>query len=189
MCDVRAVVMQDPELSGSQPVPMAGEVFFLSRSGVSFSAKSGGTELKCSGTLFLSTLRIVVVAERSSSSSIWAAVGMERRANLSAFDMPLATLREEKFNQPIFGANNLTGTSPPLDGSGFNEDIKWCISFNNGGVGTFLPLYFRLLAEMRQRMTQEVAPNAPVHSNVEVQTMLQAAYVDPSDPTKLFVPQ
>uniref|UniRef100_A0A7S2I5W5 Uncharacterized protein n=1 Tax=Haptolina brevifila TaxID=156173 RepID=A0A7S2I5W5_9EUKA len=183
--------MQDPELANRQPVPMAGEFFFLSRDGISFSAKSGGTEVKCSGTLYLSTLRMVVVADQSShSSSIWAALGMANRANaVSGFDMPLATLYGEGFNQPIFGANNMTGTSPPLDGSGFVEDIKWCISFNNGGVGTFLPLFFRLLAEMRQRLSQDAPTNQSSHSPVEVQSMVNAAFVDPSDPTRLFVPQ
>eukprot|EP00965_Chrysotila_dentata_P245710 6206726-Pleurochrysis_carterae.AAC.2 len=43
---------------------------------------------------------------------------------MNAFDLPLATMRDEAFNQPIFGANNLTGTSAPLDGSSCHEDIK-----------------------------------------------------------------
>ena len=108
-----------------------------------------------------------------------------RRAGFHGFDMPLATLYDESFNQPIFWANNLTGASPPLEGSSFSADIKWTIYFNNGGVGTFLPFFFRLLQEMRQRLAQPAhAPSA-----LNIATMLvQAAYVDPSDPTRLFVP-
>ena len=54
----------------------------------------------------------------------------------AAFDIPLATLYKESFNQPIFGANNMTGLSPPLDLPEGADHWKWCISFRNGGVGS-----------------------------------------------------
>jgi hypothetical protein len=127
--------------------------------------------------MYLSTVRLVVVCDQGSS--------------FTGFDMPLATLKDEKFNQPIFGANNLTGANPPLGESGLDEQIKWCISFRNGGVGTFLPFFFRLLGEMRQRMAaqqqqQSSAEPVPV---VIAQSMVQQAFVDPSDPTKFYLPQ
>jgi len=170
--------MQNPQLSAGQPVPMANEMFVLSRSGISFSAKAGHTKVDSSGgTLFLSTLRMVFVSDRSETS----------------FDMPLATLLDEKFNQPIFGANNLTGASPPLDIAQESGNYKWCIKFNNGGVGTFLPFFFRLLQEMRMRLRQqEQASSAPVAQAQPIpqeiaQGLVQAAFVDPNDPTKFYV--
>lgn len=170
--------MQNPAITNGQPVPMEGEMFVLSRDGISFSAKSGSTKLESYGTLYLSTLRMVIVCDISNS-----------RTNFQGFDMPLATLSEEKFNQPIFGANNMTGSNPPLDGSGLTDSIKWCISFRNGGVGTFLPFFFRLLQEMRQRMSgQQQNTTSPVPAMV-AQTLVQGAFVDPSDPTRLYVPQ
>ena len=108
---------------------------------------------------------------------------------MQAFDLPLATMRNEKFNQPIFGANNMTGASPPLDLPEGSDNYKWCIKFNNGGVGTFLPFFFRLLQEMRARMQQATA--APVAEPVPqavAQGMMQQAFVDPNDPTKFYVP-
>jgi len=168
--------MQNPALSGrgQAPVPMNGELFVLSRSGVSFSAKSGSQKFDGSGDLYLSTLRLVFVNKGNGA--------------LDGFDIPMATLVEESFNQPIFGANNLTGSSPPLDGSGLAGTIKWKVSFNNGGVGTFLPLFFRLLNEMRQRMSQpQSVPQQP--SDAELSQILHAAYVDPNDPSKLYVSQ
>lgn len=120
-----------------------------------------------------------------------------------AFDLPLATLERESFNQPIFGANNLTGVSPPLPGSACDgADIHWCLSFQDGGVGTFLPIFFGLLAEMRSRLEAERsgAAGAAAGGSTEVPTafavavpetavaeVVRAAYVDPSDPTKLYV--
>lgn len=169
--------MQNPSLNGrgQHPVPMNGEMFVLSRSGISFSAKSGSQKFDGSGDLYLSTLRLVFVNKGS--------------AGIDGFDLPIATLVNESFNQPIFGANNLTGASPPLDGSGLPDTIKWKISFNNGGVGTFLPLFFRLLNEMRQRMSQPQTTTAPTLSDADAQQILHAAYVDPNDPSKLYVSQ
>jgi hypothetical protein len=170
--------MQNPQMNGSQPAPMANEVFVLARSGIHFTAKSGRTKAEGSGQLFLSTLRMVFVAEGSSGTS---------------FDMPLATLYSESFNQPIFGANNLTGKSPPLDLPEGSDHYKWCISFRNGGVGTFLPFFFRLLQEMRSRMQQAAQPQANATVQAEpipeaiAQGLVQAAFVDPSDPTKFYI--
>lgn len=162
--------MQNPQVQGGMPVAMENETFVLRRQGIAFSAKSGRVKVDGSGVLFLSTLRMVFVADKGQH-----------------FDMPLATLYEEKFNQPIFGANNLTGTSPPLDG--LPDNYTWCISFRNGGVGTFLPFFFRLLEEMRTRMQQASAPVAqaePIPDTV-AQGLVQAAYVDPSDPTTFYI--
>ena len=71
---------------------------------------------------------------------------------------------------------------------------KWCVSFRNGGVGTFLPFFFRLLQEMRNRMAQPPPGAAPVAQAQPVpqaiaQGLVQAAFVDPSDPTTFYVPQ
>jgi len=172
--------MQNPALvaPGHQPVPMNGELFVLSRSGISFSAKSGRTKFDGKGDLYLSTLRLVFVSRGSGS--------------LQGFDMPLATLQNESFNQPIFGANNLSGSSPPLEGTGLTETIKWALYFNNGGVGTFLPLFFRLIQDMRARMSpmQSAQPQEPRGlSETDTQQLMQAAFVDPNDPSKLYVSQ
>ena len=169
--------MQNPSLSGGAPVAMENECFVLSRSGIHFTAKSGRTKTDANGTLYLSTLRMVFVATDGATG----------------FDMPLATLYGEKFNQPIFGANNMTGKSPPLDLGEGADHYKWCISFRNGGVGTFLPFFFRLLQEMRQRMQQMAAPQQQTPAQAQpipqavVQGLVMSAFVDPNDPTKLYV--
>lgn len=161
---------------------MANEAFVLCRGGIHFSAKAGPrSKVDFYGTLYLSTLRMVVVNDKTG-------------AECTGFDMPLATLYKEAFNQPIFGANNMTGLSPPLDTPDGTDHWKWCISFRNGGVGTFLPFFFRLLQEMRRRMAeappqqaqaaQVVAQAVPVDV---AQGFMQQAFVDPSDPTKFYI--
>jgi hypothetical protein len=174
--------MENPALSSpnGEPVPMPGEFFVLSRHGISFSAKSGSWKGEGRGNLYLSTLRIVFVAQRGGSCE--------------SFDLPLGTMHNERFNQPIFGANNMTGTSEPLPG-GLTDEIKWTLTFKEGGVGTFLPLFFRLVQEMRRRMAQESQSQyehnftAPPVAQQVVQQIIGSAYVDPNDPTKLYVSQ
>ena len=51
------------------------------------------------GVLYLTNLRLVFVAAKEDGSG------------LRAFDLPLAYTRREKFNQPIFSCNNLSGTT------------------------------------------------------------------------------
>lgn len=101
----------------------------------------------------------------------------------------MATLTSESFNQPIFGANNLSGSSPPLEGTGLADTIHWTIYFNNGGVGTFLPLFFALLSEMRSRMAGPTPQPTDAFSADEAQQLVQSAYVDPNDPSKLYISQ
>lgn len=167
--------MQDPELigEGQQPVPMGDEVFILHRTGVTFSANASRETFTGNGDLYLSTLRLVFVCKGS--------------GNIGGFDLPLATLTEEQFNQPIFSANNLTGITAPLPQSGIADDIRWKLAFNNGGVNTFLHIFFRLLHEMRSQLQQQgTAPQPPVPHAVAEQ-ILHAAYIDPNDPTTLYV--
>jgi len=179
--------MENPALApdARTPAPIHNELFVLSRHGISFTAKSGSLKFEGRGNIYLSTLRIVFVNEK--------------RSSFQGFDLPLATMQRESFNQPIFGANNMTGESPALEASACQGDIKWCISFKEGGVGTFLPLFFRLLGEMRSLMAQQQQPAQPVASSAQgtpvvvpktvASTIVQAAYIDPNDPTQLYVSQ
>jgi len=87
------------------PVPFPGEAFLLRRDAVDCTLDSlescGLPGLPNSvsfqrGRLFLSTVRLVWVPASP--------VGP-----LAAFDLPLLYVRNERFHQPIFGANYLAG--------------------------------------------------------------------------------
>ena len=49
------------------------------------------------GELHVSTIRMVFINHKGGG-------------DMQAFDLPMANITEEKFNQPIFGANNISGT-------------------------------------------------------------------------------
>ena len=111
--------MENPQTSGGHPVPMAGEMFVLSRRGLAFTASSGSRKFQAGGQLFLSPLRIVFVArdlpsrgggfpradpsppraaqaEESSGSGLLGTLFGASKANVLAFDLPLATLERER---------------------------------------------------------------------------------------------
>ena len=96
------------------------------------------------GKLYVTTIRMVFVASNPDINS-----------DFCSFDIPLSNIRGEKFNQPIFGCNNLSGTCLPLPG--FNGSIGWIIAFKSGGVGRLLSVLQDLL--VRNRTGRPEAPD------------------------------
>lgn len=108
-----------------------------------------------------------------------------------AFELPLAYIRKDKFNQPIFACNNLSGKLsiavphpsdlgaiagtmassnagecwPAAPGGGPQGSLPphvFSLYFKEGGVGTFLPLYFRFVDIARDNLHQvQQRPSAP----------------------------
>ncbi|KAG8463945.1 hypothetical protein KFE25_000113 [Diacronema lutheri] len=155
------------------PVCMENERLVLRREGVELEATIDGAQHRLRGFAVLSNLRIVFVATDPSA--------------ISAVDLPLAHLRDESFNQPIFGCNNLTGVTAPIRGGSVRADIAWKLSFREGGVGTWLPWFFTVLKVMRTHM-EAVAVGQASDLPVPSARAMRQAYVDPADPTRLFLP-
>ncbi|KAG6422479.1 hypothetical protein SASPL_119051 [Salvia splendens] len=178
------------------PVPFINEMFVLGRDGVEFEidkipgffscftlcSTQGGT-VKSKGTIYLSNIRIVFVAKKP--------VG-----HLFAFDMPLLHVHGEKFHQPIFHCNNISGQVEPVvpdtEHMALYSTHSFKIPFKDGGCGTFVPLFFNLIGSVRQ-YNQHLAAQPRVDPLLAAQTpvdeMMRHAYVDPSDPTKIFLQQ
>lgn len=151
----------------------ANEVFLLSRGGISFTVQAKETgKFSGTGTLFLTSHSIFFVASK---------ITTQRGLQFISFRLPIENISEEKFNQPIFGANNLTGKCAPVV-VGSTSDFSFKFAFNNGGCGTFLPIFFMSMERGRQdsqRFAQEVTTNG----------IANGAFVDPNDPTVIFVQQ
>ncbi|KAK1259482.1 hypothetical protein QJS04_geneDACA021484 [Acorus gramineus] len=185
----------NPQLYGNgMPVAFVGEMFVLTRDGVEFEVDKipgfflQSWHVKVKGIVYLSNVRIVFVASK--------AVG-----NFVAFDMPLLYIRDEKFNQPIFFCNNLSGLVEPVvpedQPRALYSTHSFKILFKEGGCGTFIPLFLNLIASVRQ-YSQHFARSAPDFApcvdplqmvQTPVEEMMRQAYVDPSDPTKIFLQQ
>ncbi|KAF8010446.1 hypothetical protein BT93_J1164 [Corymbia citriodora subsp. variegata] len=171
------------------PVPFVNEMFVLAREGVEFEVDkipgSQGGRVKARGTIYLSNIRMVFVASKPVGS-------------LTAFDIPLLYVHGEKFNQPIFFCNNISGFVEPVvpddQHSSLFSTHTFKILFKEGGCGTFVPLFFNLISSVRQynqHVNSESAPRVDPLQAAEtpVDEMMRHAYVDPNDPTKIFLQQ
>merc|ERR1711904_107502 len=176
------------------PAPFAGEYFVLGRDGVQIevdNVRTSSGKWKADGYLFVSHVRMVFVAPKADSSG------------LQSFDFPLAYVSNEKFNQPIFGCNNPSVSCFSVaEGGGPNGAMpphKAKFYLKVGGCNTLLPLLFRLLEVTRieQRRAAAAAHQAQcpeVVNNVlpqvsEVHKIVNPAYIDPNDPTTIYVTQ
>ncbi|KAL8103788.1 UPF0664 stress-induced protein C29B12.11c [Apium graveolens] len=180
----------NPQLfPNGMPVPFMNEMFVLARDGVEFEIdKIPGTQgghVKVKGTIYLSNIRMVFVASKP--------VG-----NLYAFDMPLLYVHGEKFNQPIFHCNNISGSVEPVVPDNEHRALysthSFKILFKDGGCGTFVPLFFNLMTSVRRYSQQsnvgtETRVDPLQASQTPVDEMMRHAYVDPNDPTKIFLQQ
>ena len=170
--------MLNPALfNASQPMLIQGEHFLLSRRGMTCEISVPGLPtLKGSGELTLTTIRMVFIVSKK--------VALGDGMFFEAFDLPLTTLSAEKFNQPIFGANNLTGTVQPVVGGGLPGPAAFKLTFREGGCGTFLYFFLRALRELRggRSVLGGMASSGSLRTE-------SAAFVDPNDPTVIFVVQ
>ncbi|KAH0888064.1 hypothetical protein HID58_050493 [Brassica napus] len=181
----------NPQLMpNGMPVPFVNEMFVLVRDGVEFEVDKipggHGGHVKAKGVIYLSNIRMVFVATKPVE-------------NFVAFDMPLLYIHAEKFNQPIFHCNNISGQVEPVVPENEHRALysthSFKILFKEGGCGTFVPLFLNLISSVRQynRQMQQAAEAPRVDPLQAAQTpvdeMMRHAYVDPNDPTKIYLQQ
>lgn len=162
------------------PAVYQGEVVALRRDAIDIfldGVRTASGTWSIRGILYLTSLRLVFVANLADASG------------LKAFELPLSYLRRVKFNQPIFGANNLAGECwPAQPGGGPAGSLpphKFALYFKEGGVGTFLPLYYSFSEAAQSRQQQQQG----THSSANPINMVATAFVDPGDPSKLILTQ
>ncbi len=68
------------------------------------------------------------------------------------------------------------------------------MSFREGGIGTFFPLFYTLLDRARRAAAAAAAQPAPppqqrAASQQYVDQLVHKAFVDPSDPTRVYLAQ
>lgn len=135
------------EIHGNRPKVFSSRLRI--RDNVDFEASLLGEDgrvcmkLSKNGKLYVTTIRMVFVGSNPDVNS-----------DFCSFDIPLSNVRDEKFNQPIFGCNNLSGSCLPLPG--FNGSISWVLAFKSGGVGRLLSVLQDLL--VRNRTGRPEAP-------------------------------
>lgn len=167
------------------PAPFPLEYFALRRPGVTFEidgvmVRNG--KWSTPGVVYMSNLRLVFIADKTDESG------------LTAFDIPLVYIRTHKLNQPIFGCNNLAGEVwPAVPGGGPDGSLpphSFKFLFREGGIGTFYPLFYTLAEKCKvlYRASQESQENR-VQTQAILNNMVSSAFVDPNDPTTVYLVQ
>lgn len=178
------------------PAPFPDEQFVLRRPGCGFEidgVRTASGKWSATGTVYASNVRLVFLADKPDASG------------LAGFDLPLVYITADKLNQPIFGCNNLSGRVwPAVDGGGPAGALPphdWKVKFKAGGIGTLWPLYYALAQRARRAAAANAAAGAagpaaapapssqPGQEAADVATMAQAAFVDPSDPSTVYITQ
>ncbi|XP_016513139.1 uncharacterized protein LOC107830174 [Nicotiana tabacum] len=166
------------------PMPYLNELFVFASDVVDFEIDNIPRlgEVQAKGTIYLSNIRMVFVAKNP-------------RDNFIAFDIPLLFVHGEKFNQPIFFCKNISGyVNPVVQAANGNTTLphSFKILFNEGGYETFIPLVFKLIGKVRRRYRRSRAkPRVDPHEAAQtpVDEMTRHAYVDPNDPTFIYLQQ
>ena len=164
----------NPPLSPNvDPYRIEGEFFVMKRKGIEFEFKvEHGNKYTGKGNMILTTSRIICVNNKRSSG-------------FQSFDLPLALITGEDFKQPIFGANYICGNCKPLMNA-LPGMIKFKIWFMEGGCGTFAPTFLKMCKNVNRSKNRSVDQNV---INQIQQGQYKAAYVDPSDPSIMYLQQ
>ena len=164
----------NPPLSpNGDPYRIEGEYFVMKRKGIEFEFKvENGNKYTGKGNMILTTSRIICVNNKNSSG-------------FKSFDLPLALISGEDFKQPIFGANYICGNCKPLMGS-LPGIIKFKIWFMEGGCGTFAPTFLKMCKNIHKSKNRSVDQTV---INQLQNGQYKAAYVDPSDPSVMYLQQ
>ena len=170
------MALNPPLLPNRHPAPVNGEYLVLDRKDIEAEiVLDNKQKYKGKGKLYLTTLRLVFVNKNNEA--------------MISFDVPIDLMSNEKFNQPIFGANYISGRVLPL------YDLLPCPAnfkfwFMSGGTGTFLPLFYNLSEQIRrQRQRNNYGPDPRFVECVANGNLRNVAYVDPNDPSVIFVQQ
>ncbi|KAA8499120.1 Postacrosomal sheath WW domain-binding protein [Porphyridium purpureum] len=161
------------------PQPFPGEVFMLQRSKVECELKDATGKWKSvKGELYLTSLRLAFVTDPKELP----------KSRFISIEFPLQGIWDEALNQPIFGCNNVSGTSQYYEDQPFDGTLMFKLYFLHGGVGTFVPRLNFALQQVRASMQQsgQVYTDSPVISAGSLDDLQRSAFVDPSDPSVVY---
>ena len=173
---VNPALIQDQLSNELFPQPFVGEIFLLRRDGVSIEVRSTlHGKMSGSGSFFLTNMRIVFHCSSKHNPK-----------DFIGYQADLAEITNPSFEQPIFGANYLKIEARPRHLGDPGDTFR--ITFNKGGAGTFLTILNELMTQVsRSSIVTTSHPNQPPIAAVYTPTNI--GYIDPSDPSIVYVQQ
>lgn len=168
------MALNPPQTSFGEPCRVEGEFFIMKREGIEFEMKvENGSKYTAKGYVVLTTSRLVCVNK-------------DTKSLFKSFDLPLALISKESFEQPIFGSNYICGKCRPLMNL-LPGEIKFKIWFTEGGCGTFVPAFFNVLSNIRKNGNK--GPDDKFIGIVSGGYYAKSAYIDPNDPSVIYYEQ
>ncbi|CAK69442.1 unnamed protein product (macronuclear) [Paramecium tetraurelia] len=170
------MALNPPITQTGVPLRVDQEFFILYRNEMEgeFKIENMG-KFSAKGKVYVTTCRLVFVSDKFQKESF------------KSFDIPLAYLSAEKFQQPIFGSNYLEGNVDPLYNllPGKTHFKLW---FKAGGCDKFLRILVNVLTQIRkQRGSGQRVPDARMMENFAISQ--SQAFIDPNDPSVIYVQQ
>ena len=127
--------------------------------------------------VYLTVFRIIFVCQKPSQ-------------DFFSFDIPLFLLYDENVEFPLFGAIYLRGSSLPYQNllPGNSHFKLW---FKNGGCDTFIRILSKLIKENRafKDNRDAMVQQSQMYNDMRQGKFNFNAYVDPSDPSHIYVAQ
>lgn len=166
------MALNPPQTENGDPCRVEGEFFIMKRDNVEFEMKvDKGNKYTAKGYMILTTARIVCVNK-------------DLKSLFKSFDLPLALMRSETFEQPIFGSNYISLTCKPLLNI-LPGEVKTKIWFYSGGCGTFVPAFFNVLTNVRKNK----GADSKLLNMVSNGVFAKNSYIDPNDPSVIYLEQ
>jgi len=113
------------------------------------------------------------------------------RCQIHPLGPALTDIRGEKFNQPLFGSNNIAGRvsmSTFNDQTGVADFMKWKLNFHGGGVGAFLVAFLNLMKDTRRQVAAvPMAEARLVLAEATIADAILHSPIHPSDPTAVWI--
>lgn len=183
MAAINPVLAEDAVTKEVCPLPKAGEVFLLRRSDMWFQSGSSRAVCKGTGSLSLSSDRMVFIAETDKNNQ-----------EFGSYEVPLSSIRTQIFQQPIFGCNYLELRVDTSDASVTGDgNFPVYLYFYKGGAGTFLRVFYRLFAEIERQRAQRDGRAGGAKGNLgnlaSVMLANSTGYADSDDPTTFYLQQ
>ena len=137
----------------------------------------GDFNVKSTGQLYLTTIRLIFVADTPSS-------------DFKSLDVPLLLIRNEKFNMPIFGCSNLSFMVIPQTSWGCGTQFNCKLEFRKGGAQTFLRIFWKVMSGVNE--VRECHDRNSISSSVRdiaSGSFVSQVFVDPTDPSYVYTTQ
>ena len=108
---------------------------------------------------------------------------------LKAFDLPLALMFDEGFEQPIFGANYWKGKCKPLQPGSLPGDPSFKMWFMEGGCMRFIKSIRYCLRKLREASKNRNQAFSLAQAVSSQEFAREFALFDPNDPSTIYVNQ